>query len=222
MDKKSGDLFDVAMGSFDGAELCELVGIYLLHKLSNIMPIQDTGLYRDDGLIAVPNANGRKMDVIRKKLHKCFREEGLKILVQINLIESNFLDVTLNLADGTYKPYRKPNDTPLYVHIESNHPPLIKKNLPAMINKRIMDISSNQKVFNESKEYYQEALRKSGHKKSLKWEKENNSATHESKKKKSRSRKIMWYNPPFNSNVKTNIGKEFFSILDKQATQNLK
>ena len=179
------------MGSYDGAELCELVGIYLLHKLSSIIPIQETGLYRDDGLIAVPNAIGRKMDVIRKKLHKCFKEEGLKILVQINLIESNFLDVTLNLADGTYKSYRKPNDTPLYVHIESNHPPIIKKNLPSMINKRIMDISSNEKVFNESKDYYQEALRKSGHNKSLKWESEHKSAEQESKNKNSRSRKII-------------------------------
>ena len=29
----SNDLFDVTMGSFDGAELCELVGLYLLDKL---------------------------------------------------------------------------------------------------------------------------------------------------------------------------------------------
>ena len=32
--KKSGDMFDVTMGSFDGAEICELVGLYLLDKLS--------------------------------------------------------------------------------------------------------------------------------------------------------------------------------------------
>ena len=32
--KKTGELFDITMGSFDGAEICEVVGIYLLHKLS--------------------------------------------------------------------------------------------------------------------------------------------------------------------------------------------
>ena len=31
---KAGDspMFDVAMGSYDGAEVCELVGLYILHK----------------------------------------------------------------------------------------------------------------------------------------------------------------------------------------------
>ena len=26
-------MFDVTMGSFDGAEICELVGLYILYKL---------------------------------------------------------------------------------------------------------------------------------------------------------------------------------------------
>ena len=32
--KTDSGLFDVAMGAFDGAEVCELVGNFLLHKLS--------------------------------------------------------------------------------------------------------------------------------------------------------------------------------------------
>ena len=33
--KKSGnELFDVTMGDLDGAEICELIGLYLLNKLS--------------------------------------------------------------------------------------------------------------------------------------------------------------------------------------------
>ena len=32
--KKSGS-FDVPMGSFDGAEICELVGLYLLFRITN-------------------------------------------------------------------------------------------------------------------------------------------------------------------------------------------
>ena len=36
--KKSGsELFDVTMGSYHGAEFCELVGLYLLNKLSKLL-----------------------------------------------------------------------------------------------------------------------------------------------------------------------------------------
>ena len=41
-------IFDVAMNSFNGTKICELVGIYLLSVLSNIMEKNDTSLYRDD------------------------------------------------------------------------------------------------------------------------------------------------------------------------------
>ena len=51
--KKEGDLFDVTMGSLDGAEVCELVRLYLLDKLSAITGKPSTGLYRDDGLCAI-------------------------------------------------------------------------------------------------------------------------------------------------------------------------
>ena len=47
--EKISGLFDVTMGSFDGAELCEAVGLYLLHLLAAHKI--EAGLYRDDGLI---------------------------------------------------------------------------------------------------------------------------------------------------------------------------
>ena len=50
MDKKEGGLSDVTMGAFDGAEVCELVGNFLLHQLSMKFNKNDFGLYRDDGL----------------------------------------------------------------------------------------------------------------------------------------------------------------------------
>ena len=34
--KKGGDIFDVAMGAYDGAEVCELVGTFLLEKISEV------------------------------------------------------------------------------------------------------------------------------------------------------------------------------------------
>ena len=49
--KTSNDRFDVTMGSFDGAETCELVGCYILSRLAEKYG-NNIGLYRDDGLSA--------------------------------------------------------------------------------------------------------------------------------------------------------------------------
>ena len=48
--KKDNPDFDVTMGSFGGAEVCELVGLYLLDILRQECGENKIGLYRDDGL----------------------------------------------------------------------------------------------------------------------------------------------------------------------------
>ena len=50
--------FDVPMGCFDGAEICELVGTYILSKLSTIIQREDNGLYRDDSLGILSSCSG--------------------------------------------------------------------------------------------------------------------------------------------------------------------
>ena len=58
--KKNGNAnFDVAMGSNDGAEICELVGIFILHLISQKYLMSDTGLYRDDGLAIIRSSRVR-------------------------------------------------------------------------------------------------------------------------------------------------------------------
>ena len=57
--------FDVTMGSFDGAEICELVGIYILTHLSKIVPKKNVGLYRDDGLLILRNFTKRQAEINR-------------------------------------------------------------------------------------------------------------------------------------------------------------
>ena len=52
------------MGSYDGAETCELVGCYLLSQLKQIPGIE-IGLYRDDGL-AVLNQTPRQIEKAKK------------------------------------------------------------------------------------------------------------------------------------------------------------
>ena len=83
------------MGSYDGAEICELVGRYLLNPLNTVIDKSSVDLYRDDWLGAINNANGAKLDRIRKNIIALFQEEGLSITIEKNLIEADFLDVTL-------------------------------------------------------------------------------------------------------------------------------
>ena len=42
--------FDVTMGSYDGAEVCEIVGLFILDMLSKLFEKNSIGLYRDNGL----------------------------------------------------------------------------------------------------------------------------------------------------------------------------
>ena len=66
------------MGSYDGAKVCELVGIYLLSLLANIIDKNNSGLYRHDALIFLRNKNGKKMDRVRKNVIKIFKEVCFK------------------------------------------------------------------------------------------------------------------------------------------------
>ena len=148
------------MGSFDGAETCELVGSYLLSQLPKSIR-EKVGLYGDDGLGAFKETP-RQIEQIKKQIRKTF-SDNLKITIEANKKVVDFLDVTLDLNKGTYKPFIKPNNTPLYVHRESNHPPSIIRNIPAAINKRLNETSSNKEDFDEAAPIYQQALNNSGY-----------------------------------------------------------
>ena len=57
-------------------------------------------------------------------------KEGLEIVATPSTLTTDFLDVELNLSTREYKPYRKPNDNPIYINSKSNHPNMIIKQLP--------------------------------------------------------------------------------------------
>ena len=42
--KRQGNLFDLTMGAYDGAEVCELVGIFILKKISEKYNKNDVAL----------------------------------------------------------------------------------------------------------------------------------------------------------------------------------
>ena len=135
----------------------------------------------------------------------------------------DFLDVTFDLTLGTYKPYSKPNDTHVYVHRQSNHPPPNLKNIPKAVNKRLSENSSNEEIFNKAAPEYQEALKKSGYDHELKFNEhiktqkggDNSNSNHTNSKKRSRTRNVIWFNPPYAINVKTKIGQLFLQLVDK-------
>ena len=66
------------MGSYDGAEICELVGIYILTHLATIIKKSDCRLYRDD-LVILQNVNGQLIDRTRKKIITIFKDVGFSI-----------------------------------------------------------------------------------------------------------------------------------------------
>ena len=67
------------------------------------------------------------MEKIKKHLQKVFKNNGLDVIIECNMKVVNYLDVTFNLNDGTYRPYHKTDNIILYIHVESNHPPNIIK-----------------------------------------------------------------------------------------------
>ena len=64
------------MGSFDGAEICELVGLYIRSKVEKILSKSNFGLYRDDVLVLLGNFNDKKLAKLAKT-----SSEYLKIFV---------------------------------------------------------------------------------------------------------------------------------------------
>ena len=75
----------------------------------------------------------------------------------------DYLDVTVTLTDGSYKPFHKPNCDINYKHTESNHPPSIIKQVPLSVESRLCKLSTDENVFIEGASVYQEPLKRAGY-----------------------------------------------------------
>ena len=169
------------------------------------------GLYRDDCL-GETSASPRQTELIKKKICQIFSKHGLDTTAEANQKIVNFLDVTFDLENETFRPYMKPNNTPNYVHKLSNHPPNVTRNIPASVNRRLSCISSSELMFETAAPAYRDALAKSGYDFELKFDP---NAAEQPKKTRCRKRNISWFNPPFNATVRTNVGAEFLLLLDR-------
>ena len=105
-----------------------------------------------------PSAVRRPSSAVRRPSSAVRRPSAFYLPAESNLRIVNFLDVTFDLNNGKYRPYRKPNDDPLHINRYSNHPPSIIRQLPTSINKRIALLSSDEQTFMESAPAYQNAL----------------------------------------------------------------
>ena len=76
---------------------------------------------------------------MRKSIIKTLKDIGFAIDLETNLKIVDFLDITFNLNNGTYRPYKKTNDLLLYTSKSSNQ-------LPKIINERLSRSSSNEEV----------------------------------------------------------------------------
>ena len=131
------------MGSFDGAELPELLGLYILHILGEKYGEHRIGLYRDDGLACFRYTSGPQADGI----NKFYKDFGGRFWS----CKTNLKGVNVQLTTGKYQPYNERDNNPLYINILFNHPPNIIKNLPGNISKRINTLSADEKTtFNKS------------------------------------------------------------------------
>ena len=175
------------------------MGLFLLSELEKMGLNVSLGKFRDDGL-AVSYATPRQNEkVYKKSICEVYTKYGLGITVEANKTVVQFLDIELNLETNTFKPFTKPNDVPLYVHKSSNHPKSILKNIP-------------EKIFDSVAPLYQNALDKAGYDYTLKFNPEKSTTK---KKSRCRKRNVLWFNPPYNSSVKTPVGKRFLKLVDK-------
>ena len=148
------------MGSFDGAEVSELFGLYLLNILKSEFGRKNIGLYRDDGLSCFENKSGPELEKSKKKICKIFKD---------NLHITEYLDVMFNLKTRKYDPYRKQNNSLQYIHKQSNHLPSIIKRIPSFISKQLSEISSDKEHFDKVAPIYNEALENSAFNETLKF-----------------------------------------------------
>ena len=100
--KNHMDNFDISMGTYNTAQIAELISIYILDTQGRIIDLKQVGLYWNDGFIFIPDSNGTKTLKIQKlwkKIMRGFKLQGFKIEIPSNFKIVNFLDIIFNLSN---------------------------------------------------------------------------------------------------------------------------
>lgn len=118
--------------AFDGAEVCELVGLFKLYELEKQL-VNSVGFYKDNGLAVMRSYMTSYMTSYMRSYMRSYSgsagfykynglavmrsysgskadriRKDLKDLPSVRAV--NVLDITLNMDTGSYQPYRKAND----------------------------------------------------------------------------------------------------------------
>ena len=216
--------FDNSMGANDSCELCELVGLFLLAKIKDQKKevISSIAIYRDDVIITLKK-HGKQINETKSILTKLFKDEGLTLCEWDEGTKMTYLDIEFSLHDGTYRPFKKPNDNSKYLSKHSDHPKKVLESVPLTVAHRINMLCSNQEIFSSVKNDYEMDLKLQGYKNvSLEYKPPENLEERmvhsENKKKKNekKSRQILWFVPPFTKQIDrgTSVGRKFFTIID--------
>ena len=123
-------------------------------------------------MIYIPNSNGPNSSSKQKKVIRAFKLLGFKIEISSNIKIVNFLDVTLDLSNNTYKPFIKIDQSPSYININSNHPKAIIKLAQKAVNLRIRNLSANEEIFRKGSKMYIDALKSSWYKENFTYKEE--------------------------------------------------
>ena len=143
---------------------------------------------------------------------KSFRHMVLKLEIKCNLKKVGYFSIRFDLNTGSYRPYRKPNNDTRYKIGKWYHPPSILKHVLAAISKRMSINLSNKQIIQRVAPYYNNILKDCGHKEKLQFEQYQYQQT---EPRKNRSWNIIWFNPPFSSNVETNIARKLLKLVKK-------
>ena len=81
-----------------------------------------------------------------------------------------------------------------------------------MVATRLSKLSSNEDVFLSEINVYKEALKNSGYTSPLSFVQSTDKGQ---RKKRCRSKNVIWFNPPYCQTVKSSIGAKFLSLIDK-------
>ena len=110
---------------------------------------------------------------------------------------TDFLDVTFDLKNGKYYPLKNQTVT----HYTSTLSQTIQKS----VSQKYLVTNMNLR---KRKGDYNKALEKSGFSENIKYYKQG-------PVKRARTRKVIWFNPPYSSHVKINVGKIFMKLIVK-------
>ena len=88
------------MGSNDGVEITELVGLLMLSKLVQLFQDNSVQLYQDDGLGVLRNLPGTETERLRKSIVKTYKDCGLSITSKANLKIVDNLHVIFELENN--------------------------------------------------------------------------------------------------------------------------